>query len=122
MQPVSIFLHVNAKRLGLLRELVPAAVRVAVLMNPGNMTNTSSTLAELEPAAHALGLQVQFFNASTSREIDAAFAAIMLGRPDALFVAPDGFFMAGGSNWPRWRHAMRFLRPIRCEILSRSVD
>ena len=84
--------EVNAKRLGLLRELVPAAVRVAVLMNPGNMTNTSSTLAELEPAAHALGLQVQFFNASTSREIDAAFAAIMLGRPDALFVAPDGFF------------------------------
>ena len=84
--------EVNAKRLGLLRELVPAAVRVAVLMNPGNMTNTSSTLAELEPAAHALGLQVQFFNASTSREIDAAFAATMLGRPDALFVAPDGFF------------------------------
>ena len=61
----------------------------------GNMTNTSSTLAELEPAAHALGLQVQFFNASTSREIDAAFAATMLGRPDALFVAPDGFFTAG---------------------------
>jgi putative tryptophan/tyrosine transport system substrate-binding protein len=84
--------EVNAKRLGLLRELVPAAVRVAVLMNPGNTTNTSSTLAELEPAAHALGLQVQFFNASTSREIDAAFAAIMLGRLDALFVAPDGFF------------------------------
>ena len=84
--------EVNAKRLGLLRELVPAAVRVAGLMNPGNMTNTSSTLAELEPAAHALGLQVQFFNASTSREIDAAFAATMLGRPDALFVAPDGFF------------------------------
>ena len=84
--------EVNAKRLGLLRELVPAAVRVAVLMNPGNTTNTSSTLAELEPAAHALGLQVQFFNASTSREIDAAFAAIMLGQPDALFVAPDGFF------------------------------
>ena len=84
--------EVNAKRLGLLRELVPAAVRVAVLVNPENTTNTSSKVAELEPAAHALGLQVQFFNATTSREIDAAFAAIMLGRPDALFVAPDGFF------------------------------
>jgi ABC-type uncharacterized transport system substrate-binding protein len=84
--------EVNAKRLGFLRELVPAAVRVAMLMNPSSTINTSSTLAEVEPAARALGLQIQIFNASTSREIDAAFAALVPARPDALFVAPDGFF------------------------------
>jgi ABC transporter substrate binding protein len=59
--------EVNAKRLGLLRELVPAAVRVAMLMNPSNTINTSSTLAEVEPAARGMGLQIQIFNASTSR-------------------------------------------------------
>ena len=51
-------------------------------------------LAELEPAARALGLQIQTFNASTSREIDAAFATLVPERPDALFVAPDGFFIS----------------------------
>jgi putative tryptophan/tyrosine transport system substrate-binding protein len=62
--------EVNAKRLGLLRELVPAAARVALLMNPINTLNTSATLKEVEPAARTLGLQIQVFNASTSLEID----------------------------------------------------
>jgi ABC-type uncharacterized transport system substrate-binding protein len=84
--------EVNAKRLGVLRELVPAAVRVALLMNPTNALNTSATLKEVEPAARVLGLQIQVFNASTSLEIDGAFAAFVAWRPDALFVAPDGFF------------------------------
>jgi putative tryptophan/tyrosine transport system substrate-binding protein len=84
--------EVNAKRLGLLRELVPAAARVALLMNRNNALNTSATLKEVEPAARTLGLQIQVFNASTSLEIDAAFAALVAWRPDALFVAPDGFF------------------------------
>src|SRR5262249_25907313 len=82
----------NAKRLGLLHELVPGAVRVALLMNPRNLMNTSSTLREVEQAARTLGLQIQAFNASSSLEIDAAFAALRPWRPDALFVAPDGFF------------------------------
>src|SRR5262249_35057330 len=84
--------EVNAKRLGLLRQLVPTAARVALLMNPSNTLNTSATLKEVEPAARTLGLQTEVFNASTSREIDAAFAALVAWRPDALFVAPDGFF------------------------------
>ena len=84
--------EVNAKRLGLLRELVPAAARVALLMNPINTLNTSATLKEVEPAARTLGLQIQVFNASTSLEIDAAFAALVAWRPDVLYVAPDGFF------------------------------
>jgi len=81
-----------AKRLGLLRELVPTAVRVAVLVNPANATTTESTLKDVEAAAGAMGLQIQIFNASTGREIDAAFATLVRERPDALFVGGDPFF------------------------------
>ena len=81
-----------AKRLELLRELVPGAARVAVLVNPANTTNTETTLRDVEPAARAVGLQIQVFNADTSREIDAAFATIVRERPDALFVAGGPFF------------------------------
>jgi ABC-type uncharacterized transport system substrate-binding protein len=81
-----------AKRLELLRELVPGASRVAVLVNPTNATTTESTLRDVAVAARALGLQTQTFKASTNRDIDAAFAALVRGRADALFVAPDGFF------------------------------
>jgi putative ABC transport system substrate-binding protein len=81
-----------AKRLELLHELVSAATRVAVLVNPANVTNTESTLRDVEPAARAIGLQIQILNASTSREIDAAFASVVRGRPDALFVSGDSFF------------------------------
>jgi putative tryptophan/tyrosine transport system substrate-binding protein len=82
-----------AKRLGLLRELIPAAGRVAVLVNPANVQTTPATLSEVEVAARALGLQIQAFNASNIREIDTAYAALVRERPDALFVAPDGFFV-----------------------------
>jgi putative ABC transport system substrate-binding protein len=81
-----------AKQLDLLRELVPAATRVAALVNPANVTNTPVTLADLEVAARARGLQIQVLNASTSREIDAAFATFLRERPDALFVSGDGLF------------------------------
>jgi putative ABC transport system substrate-binding protein len=63
-----------AKRLELLRELVPGATRVVVLVNPTNATNTESTLRDVEPAARAMGLQIQVLEASTSREINLAFA------------------------------------------------
>jgi putative tryptophan/tyrosine transport system substrate-binding protein len=81
-----------AKRLELLRELVPGAARVAVLVNPANATTTEPTLRDVEPAARAAGLQIQIFNASTSREINAAFATLVRERPDALFVGGDPFF------------------------------
>src|SRR5215467_7013526 len=84
--------EVNAKRLGLLRELLPAARQVAILINPTNPINMASALAEVEQAARDLALQIQIVNASTSHQIDAAFAALARERPDALFVAPDGFF------------------------------
>jgi putative tryptophan/tyrosine transport system substrate-binding protein len=84
--------ELGAKRLELLRELVPAATRVAVLVNPANAPNTEITLRDVQPAARAMGLQIQIFNASTSHEIDSAFASFVRERPDALFVGNDGFF------------------------------
>jgi putative ABC transport system substrate-binding protein len=80
-----------AKRLELLRELVPTAKRVAVLVNP-TYPSTEATLRDVPPAARPMGLQIDVFNASTSGEIDAAFASFMRDRPDALFVAGDPFF------------------------------
>jgi putative ABC transport system substrate-binding protein len=81
-----------AKRLELLRELLPAATRIAVLVNPTEVTNTAVTLKDVETAASAMGLQIKRLNASTSREIDAAFATFVRERPDALFVGGDAFF------------------------------
>jgi putative tryptophan/tyrosine transport system substrate-binding protein len=83
-----------AKRLELLREFVPAATRVAVLVNPTNATTAESTLKDLASAARAMGLQILPFKASTSREIDAAFDAFVRERPDVLFVNPDPFFLS----------------------------
>jgi putative tryptophan/tyrosine transport system substrate-binding protein len=80
-----------AKRLELVRELVPAATRVVVLVNPTG-PNSESTLRDLQSAARAIGLEIQVFNASTSREINVAFATFVRGRPDALFVDIDPFF------------------------------
>ena len=81
-----------AKRLELLRELVPGAARVAVLVNPADAAQTESTLSDVEPAARAIGLQIQVLNANTSREIDAAFATFARERPDAVFVASTAYF------------------------------
>ena len=83
-----------AKQLELLRELAPAGKRVAAIVNPANSSNAASTLKDLEPAGRALGLQVQIHNASTSRELDAAFATMARERPEALFVGTDPFFNA----------------------------
>src|SRR6516162_3070455 len=75
----------------MLRELVPAATRVAVFVNPTQAAPTESTLRSVEAAARAMGLQIQVLNASSSREIDAAFATFARERPDALFLGVDPF-------------------------------
>lgn len=86
--------EVEAKRLRLLHDIVPKAVRVAVLVNPANVSNTETTLHIVQEAAHTLGLQIEIVNATTISEIDAAFAGFARERPDALLVAPDGFFVS----------------------------
>jgi ABC-type uncharacterized transport system substrate-binding protein len=82
-------LELTAKRLELLREMLPAAARIAVLVNPANTANAQITLREVEAAGRAMGLQLEIFDASTSRELDAAFAAFGRERPDAVFVVQD---------------------------------
>jgi len=84
--------EVDAKRLALLHELVPKAVRIAMLLDPANATNAESTLRNVQEAAVSLGLQLRILNAGTSREIDEAFASFAHVRPDALFVTGLGFF------------------------------
>jgi ABC-type uncharacterized transport system substrate-binding protein len=83
--------ELGAKQLGLLRELVPAAVRMGVLINPAN-PQAGTTVAEVETVAGIMGLQIRIYNASTDREINAAFAAMARDRSDALFVGPDPYF------------------------------
>jgi putative ABC transport system substrate-binding protein len=82
----------TAKRRLLLHDLVPKAVRVAVLVNPANASSAEVTLREVREAAPTLGLQIQILNASTIDEIDAAFASFARKRPDALFVGADALF------------------------------
>jgi putative ABC transport system substrate-binding protein len=82
-----------AKRVELLRELAPGAVRIAVLVDPANAAFTESTLRDVDAAARAMGLQIQVLNASTSREVDAAFATLVSDRPDALFVGSSPFLI-----------------------------
>jgi putative ABC transport system substrate-binding protein len=86
--------ELTAKRLDLLHELLPRAVRVAALVNPADAANTASILRDVEAAARAIGLQVQVLNASTSREINAAFENVERDRPDALFVGANTFLNA----------------------------
>jgi ABC-type uncharacterized transport system substrate-binding protein len=83
--------EVVSKRLELLRELIPGVGRLAVLVNPSNATISETTVREVEAAARGMGVQVQVFNAGTSREIDAAFANLVRERSDAVFVSGDAF-------------------------------
>jgi putative tryptophan/tyrosine transport system substrate-binding protein len=103
-----------AKRLELLRELVPAAARVTVLVNPTGPT-VETTLRDVEPAARAMGLQIQVLNASTSREIDGAFATLGREPRDALFVAPDPFFVSRRVQMVQMaaRHIVPATYPLR---------
>jgi putative ABC transport system substrate-binding protein len=85
--------EVVAKRLELLRDLLPKAIHIGVLADPGNGATTESMLRSLEAAARRMGMQIQVSNASTIREIDTAFAAIVNDRSDALFVGVSPFLL-----------------------------
>jgi len=87
-------LELVAKRLELLRELVPGSTRIAVLVNPAHPGLANSTVRDAQAAARAMGLQIiEVFNAATGREINAAFTSLMQERPDAVFVGGDPFFL-----------------------------
>jgi putative ABC transport system substrate-binding protein len=105
--------ELGAKRLELLRELLPGAVRIAVLNNPSDAASAETTVREVETGARAMGLQLLILNASSSNEIHAAFATIARERPDALFLGSD----------PLWTHrrvqlatlAVRHAIPMACQ-------
>ena len=104
-----------AKRLELLRELVPGATRITVLVNPANTMTTEAALRDAVPAARAIGLQTRVLNASTSLEIDAAFASIVREQLDALFVAVDPFLISRRAQLVNLasRHAIPATFPSR---------
>jgi putative ABC transport system substrate-binding protein len=110
--------EVVSKRLGLLHQLVPKAVRVAVLVNPTNSSTAEATLREMPEAARAIGLQIQVLNASTSGQIEAAFATLVRDRADALFVAPDGFFVSRRVQFATLaaRHAIPAAYSVREQV------
>ena len=97
-----------AKRLELLRDLVPGAARLAVLVDPANAAITEGTVVAVQTAARAMGLEIKVLNASTSREIDLAFATFVRERPDALFVSSGPFFTTRRLQLAQWaaRHAV----------------
>jgi putative ABC transport system substrate-binding protein len=116
---VNIFVaEIVAKRLGLLHELVPKAVRIAVLVNPGNRAGTELVLRDLLEAARGLGLQIQALEASTSREIEAAFATLARDRADALFVAADAFLSSRRVQFATLaaRHGIPVAYPFRDDV------
>src|SRR5262245_23826823 len=80
------------KRMGILRELVPAATRFGVLVNPGDPRRAEATTREAQAAARSMERQVHVLQASTSGEIDEAFATFARERTEALFIGPDTFF------------------------------
>jgi len=91
--------EVEGKRLRLLHDLVPKAVRIAVLVNPGNVVSAEGALQGAQQAAAAIGLQIRPLKATTIGDIDAAFASFAQERPDALFVAADAFFATRAAQF-----------------------
>jgi len=91
--------EIDAKRLGLMHELLPKATRFAVLVNPTNATSAETTAKAIKEAAASFGLELLFGNASTPAEIDTAFAAFARERAGAVFIAPDGFFGSRGAQF-----------------------
>ena len=87
-----------------------------MLVDPANARTTESTLKELEAAVRTIGLQMEVINASTSPQIDAAFATLVSKRPDALSCS------AAVSNWRNWRRAMRFPPYVKTANMPRSAD
>jgi putative tryptophan/tyrosine transport system substrate-binding protein len=83
--------ELTAKRLELLRELVPRLARLAVLVNPADVSITETQLRDVSTATRAMGLQTEVFNANSSLEINAAFEEMGRKPPDAVFVGVTPF-------------------------------
>jgi len=107
--------EVGAKRLGLLHELVPTASRIVVLANPTDQVRTLSNIRDVEAAARAIGLHIQVFSASTTDEVDVAFAAILREGMHALLTIPDAYLGTRRVQLATLaaRHALPTAYPLR---------
>jgi putative tryptophan/tyrosine transport system substrate-binding protein len=121
--------ELGAKRLGLLHELVPTALRIAVLANPTNQVRTTSNIKDLEAAARTIGLQIHVFSASTTDEVDVAFAAILRERMHALLSIPDAYLNTRRVQLATLaaRHALPAAYPLRdyveaAELVERRAE
>jgi putative ABC transport system substrate-binding protein len=85
--------ELESKRLGLLHELIPAAARVGLLVNPKSRL-TERAMRDVTTASSAIGLQVDVVQASDSREIESVFKTLVHNKADALLVGPDAFFVS----------------------------
>ena len=112
--------EVMAKRFELLRELVPGAARVAVLVNPANVWNTEITLRDVGAAARAIGLQIQFLNASTSHEINTAFERLCASGPTRCS-SRRRVLQQPAVQLVHLAALHRIPAPIRCVILPKSA-
>jgi putative ABC transport system substrate-binding protein len=89
----SFLAELGAKQLGLLRELLPTAARIGLLVNPTN-ANVEGVTKDVTAAAATLGVQIDVVQASDSREIEAAFATLVRNKADALLIGSDVFFIS----------------------------
>jgi putative ABC transport system substrate-binding protein len=80
------------KKLELLRELLPAAIVIALLVNPTNATAANNETRAVQAAARSLGLQLSVLDASTERDFDSVFASLGRLRAEALVIGSDLFF------------------------------
>src|SRR6516164_9450520 len=96
---VSTFIvEMEAKRLGLLRELRPHATTTAVLVNPGNIPQAEIQVSDIQTAARSIGEEIAVLNASTIRDLDEAFAKLVQMHADALLVAADSLFLTRAAQ------------------------
>ena len=115
--------EVGPKRLELLRELIPTATIVALLVNPTSPSIAESFLRALQPAARALGLQLHVLNASTDRDFDPVFATMVQLRADALVISPDVFFNTRAERLAMLslRHAVPAIHQYRPFVAAGGV-
>jgi len=106
--------ELGTKRLGLLRELLPAARRVGLLVNPNN-PNAESATRDVAAAASSIGMQIDVIQTREISEIEAAFAALVRNRADALVLSPDTIFNNRRVQIVTLatRHAVPTVYPIR---------
>ena len=102
-------MELAAKRLELIREMVPSAAVAALLVNPAN-PNAEITTRDVQAAAGSLGLELHVLHAGNDRDLDAAFATLAQLRAGGLVITADGFFIGRGDSSSRWRSATRYPR------------